>query len=111
MRRRWLKRTMAAPLRRGTSWGRIASPPTPPGLSMTWADAQAMVEADDGGSLAAGHSSGRYAITPYAPGDLGEMMQLYERYNTGRPMTVRRPEHYWRSVMVRWLEVPEYPGQ
>src|SRR5205807_1090588 len=42
---------------------------------------------------------------------IGEMMALHERYNAGRPGTLLRPERYWRSVMVRWLEATEYPGQ
>jgi predicted N-acetyltransferase YhbS len=88
---------------------------TPPGRSMRWADALAMVDRRAGGRPAQGpaplRSPERYAIAPYTPADLGEMMALYDRYSTGRPATLLRPERYWRSVMVRWLEAMEYPGQ
>jgi predicted N-acetyltransferase YhbS len=88
---------------------------TPPGRSMRWADALDMVDRRAGGGPAQGpaalRSPERYAIASYTPADLGEMMALYDRYSAGRPVTLLRPERYWRSVMVRWLEATEYPGQ
>jgi predicted N-acetyltransferase YhbS len=88
---------------------------TPPGRSMRWADALGMVDQHARGGPAQGPGARRgpepYVIAPYKPADLGEMMALYDRYSAGRPVTLLRPERYWRSVMRRWLEVTEYPGQ
>jgi predicted N-acetyltransferase YhbS len=88
---------------------------TPPGRSMSRDDARAMVGPRAVGSPAhtpaAPHRREQYAISPYAPADLVEMMALYDRYSAGRPVTLLRPAQYWRSVMVRWLEATEYPGQ
>jgi predicted N-acetyltransferase YhbS len=88
---------------------------TPPGLSVRWADALDMVDRRAGGGPAQGPAAlrgpERYAIASYTPADLGEMMALYDRYSAGRPVTLLRPERYWRSVMRRWLEATEYPDQ
>lgn len=81
-------------------WSRWA----PPGRVMNWTDARAMV-------IAPGSDTMTYQVTPYTPADLDEMMALYDRTSAGRPLTLLRPERYWRSVMRRWLEVTECPGQ
>lgn len=75
----------------------------PPGCIISWADA---------GEIAA-HLTvpAQVSVTAYRPGDLAEMMALYKRYSAGRPGTLVRPERYWRSLLVRWLEATEYPGQ
>ncbi|MER3457503.1 MAG: hypothetical protein C4309_01565 [Chloroflexota bacterium] len=38
-------------------------------------------------------------------------MALYARFNAGRPGALVRPGRYWRSLLMRWLEATEYPGQ
>ncbi len=75
----------------------------PPGCAIGWADAQEM----------AAHLStpAQVSVAAYRPGDLAEMMALYARFNAGRPGALVRPERYWRSLLVRWLEATEYPGQ
>lgn len=79
---------------------------TPPGRSMSWEDARAMVD-----PRAVRRGMAPIAVAPYAPADLGEMMDLYDRTSAARPVTLLRPERYWRSLMLRWLEAMEYPGQ
>jgi predicted N-acetyltransferase YhbS len=75
----------------------------PPGCAIGWADAPEM----------AAHLStpAQVSVAAYRPGDLPEMMALYERFNASRPGALVRPERYWRSLLVRWLEATEYPGQ
>lgn len=68
-------------------------------------------EPGSGDPLARQLGQERYAVARYVPADLGEMRALYDQYSAGRPGTLLRPERYWRSVMVRWLEAVEYPGQ
>lgn len=75
----------------------------PPGCAIGWADAQEMTA----------HLStpAQVSVVAYRPGDLAEVMALYARFNAGRPGALVRPERYWRSLLVRWLEATEYPGQ
>jgi predicted N-acetyltransferase YhbS len=82
----------------------------PPGRSIRWQELGQREHADAADQPANPRRSTRYTVTPYAPTDLGEMMALHERYSAARPGTLLRPERYWQSVMVRWLEVTEYPG-
>lgn len=75
----------------------------PPGCAIEWAEAE---------ELAARLTvPQRFSVAAYRPDDLAGVMALYERFNAGRPGTLVRPERYWRSLLVRWLEATEYPGQ
>ena len=75
----------------------------PPGCAIGWADAQEMTA----------HLStpAQVSVAAYRPGDLAEVMALYARFNAGRPGALVRPGRYWRSLLMRWLEATEYPGQ
>ncbi len=75
----------------------------PPGCSIDRTDAEEMA--------ARLSIPAPFSVAAYRPDDLAEMMALYERFSAARPGTLVRPERYWRSLLVRWLEATEYPGQ